>query len=88
MITGNKKAAATPTLSVSAGGSAGVAENPTVAPWLCDAVFRRLCSEQRTWSCTNSSTILVADRGVLPFYTGDASVDPLSHETAPNVHQK
>ena len=44
--TRQKKTAVTPTFVGSAGGSAGVAISAT-APWLCAAVFRRLCSEQR-----------------------------------------
>jgi len=45
---GNKKAAAAPTIVGFAGGSAGMADCPATAPWLCAAVFRRLYSGQRT----------------------------------------
>jgi hypothetical protein len=47
---GNKKTAAAPTIVGFAGGSAGIADSSAKAPWLCVTVFRRLCSEQRTYS--------------------------------------
>jgi hypothetical protein len=49
-VTDNKKAAASPTNVGFAGGSAGMAGIPAVAPWLCATAFRRLYSGQRTCS--------------------------------------
>ena len=67
MAPGNKKTAAAPTLFIGfAGGSAGVAEL-ALAPWLCDAIFRWLCSEQRTYSDALVLLLLTALGHVGPY---------------------